>query len=348
MKQTKPLSETHPKLAEEWSDRNFPFTPEDEYAGSADHVWWLGACGHEWYASVQTRTRDGARHGSGCPYCTGRAVLKGFNDFETLCPETAKEWDYEKNAPFTPDMFTKNSSHRAAWVCGEGHEWVTSISNRAKGNGCPVCARKPVTPGVNDLATTHPEIAAEWSEKNLPLTPDAVSAEYRKQVIWKCKICGNEYECQPYSRTHNRSICPFCRKSLCAEPAPKTTNKAVKEKAVGHQDEEIRVPKALPLIAEDEICEDLKTGVRYFGQGKYRKHSSNISDIAETPVCDRYALTVEEASSYFSIGIYLFRNIVKKNPDAPFLFHEHGQVFVIREKFEAFLNSLNKLPEDMT
>lgn len=36
----------------------------------------------------------------------------------------------------------------------------------------------------NDLKTTHPEIAEEWSEKNYPLQPDEVNAKSEK------KMCG--------------------------------------------------------------------------------------------------------------------------------------------------------------
>ncbi|WP_418849889.1 restriction endonuclease subunit S [Ruminococcus sp.] len=34
---------------------------------------------------------------------------------------------------------------------------------------------------TNDLQTTHPEIASEWSEKNLPLKPDEVNAMLKNQ-----------------------------------------------------------------------------------------------------------------------------------------------------------------------
>jgi len=34
-----------------------------------------------------------------------------------------------------------------------------------------------VDKGFNDLQTTHPKIASEWLEKNLPLKPDEVNAK---------------------------------------------------------------------------------------------------------------------------------------------------------------------------
>ena len=88
-KKVKPSDEsilvTHPQLAAEWSEKN-EITPDDVTAGAHDRVWWKGKCGHEWQAVVNNRT-----HGTGCPYCTTRATLTGFNDLATLRPDLAAE-----------------------------------------------------------------------------------------------------------------------------------------------------------------------------------------------------------------------------------------------------------------
>ena len=41
------LSEVHPELVAEWSDKNLPLTPDRITYGSNKVVWWKGACGHE-------------------------------------------------------------------------------------------------------------------------------------------------------------------------------------------------------------------------------------------------------------------------------------------------------------
>lgn len=46
------LSEVHPELVAEWSDKNLPLTPYKITYGSNKVVWWKGACGHEWKTSV--------------------------------------------------------------------------------------------------------------------------------------------------------------------------------------------------------------------------------------------------------------------------------------------------------
>lgn len=42
------LSEVHPELVAEWSDKNLPLTPDRITYGSNKVVWWKGACGHEY------------------------------------------------------------------------------------------------------------------------------------------------------------------------------------------------------------------------------------------------------------------------------------------------------------
>ena len=45
----------------------------------------------------------------------------------------------------------------------------------------------------NSLATVHPELIVEWSDRNLPLTPDSVTFGSNKKVWWK-GACGHEWE----------------------------------------------------------------------------------------------------------------------------------------------------------
>ena len=37
----------------------------------------------------------------------------------------------------------------------------------------------------NSLAEVHPELVSEWSEKNLPLTPDDITFGSNKKVWWR-------------------------------------------------------------------------------------------------------------------------------------------------------------------
>ena len=68
------LSEVHPELIEQWSERNLPLTPDKITYGSNKIVWWKGACGHEWQTSIKARS-----NGENCPICSGARVVGSPN-----------------------------------------------------------------------------------------------------------------------------------------------------------------------------------------------------------------------------------------------------------------------------
>ena len=132
------------------------------------------------------------------------------DNFAAKYPEYAKEWDAEKNGKLKPENFTCGSNHRAYFDCPVcGTVYPRKISEMARGMGCPVCAGKQVKKGYNDLATTHPGLAAEWHERN-EKRPDEVSAGHDKKVWWKCAKCGHEWQTPVYVRTDQNCGCPVC------------------------------------------------------------------------------------------------------------------------------------------
>ena len=83
------LQTVNPTLAGEWHyEKNNGLTPMDVLPNTAKKIWWKCQKGHEWQATVNSRTR-----GSGCPYCSGRYVIKGETDLQTVNPKLASEWD---------------------------------------------------------------------------------------------------------------------------------------------------------------------------------------------------------------------------------------------------------------
>lgn len=59
-----------------------------------------------------------------------------------------------------------------------------------------------------NLSVTHPEVAAQWSNKNL-FGPETVLPGSVKKVWWKCEK-GHEWDAVIYNRTGNNSGCPYC------------------------------------------------------------------------------------------------------------------------------------------
>ena len=203
------LATVNPELAAEWHPtKNGSLTPDKVTKNSGKKVWWLGKCGHEWQAVIGSRNS-----GHGCHYCSGRRVLKGFNDLATINPELAAEWHAAKNGSLTPDIVTMGRGKPVWWQCRQGHEWKATISNRRKGNGCPYCSGHKAIKGVNDLATVNPSLASEWHPtKNGNLTPDMVTKWSEIKAWWLGK-CGHEWRAMISNRTHGTG-CPVCQKEL--------------------------------------------------------------------------------------------------------------------------------------
>lgn len=198
----------NPVLASEWdNEKNGELKPSDVLEGSHKYVWWKCQSGHSWRARILSRSR-----GAGCPVCTGKAVIPGENDLETLYPDIAAQWDTERNGSLRPDQVTSFSNRKVWWQCTLGHEWQAIVAARAVENsGCPYCTGRRVLAGFNDLATLHPKIAAQWDDTlNGTLTPEMVTPGSHKRVWWKCAE-GHVWKTAIYSRTGKQKCgCPVC------------------------------------------------------------------------------------------------------------------------------------------
>ena len=195
------------QLLAEWNwEKNLElkFDPRLLTVGSGKKVWWKCSNGHEWQATI-----DGRNSGRGCPYCSGNKVLKGYNDLQTINPNLAKEWNYEKNGNLKPENFTASSGQKVWWKCYEGHEWQATIANRNNGRNCPHCSGQIVSEGYNDLRTINPNLAKEWNyEKNGILKPECFTANSGQKVWWRCSQ-GHEWQAVIINRNQGKG-CPYC------------------------------------------------------------------------------------------------------------------------------------------
>ena len=129
--------------------KNMDVDPVQLTLGSNKKVWWRCSQGHEWQAIIKNRN-----NGNGCPYCSSRLVLIGYNDLQTANPFLAKEWNFAKNNGLSPTDVLPNSNKKVWWKCERGHEWQATINNRNKGVGCPICN--------SERKTSFPEYAIEY------------------------------------------------------------------------------------------------------------------------------------------------------------------------------------------
>ncbi len=202
------LKTVNPSLSKEWNyEKNNSLTAIDILPNSNKKVWWKCEHGHEWQATVYSRNI-----GLRCPYCSGKKVLKGYNDLQTINPSLAKEWNYEKNGKLKPEDFTSSCGNKVWWKCKHGHEWQAEISSRNQGRGCPYCANQKILPGFNDLQSKNIKLASEWHPtKNENLKPNMVSCGSGKIVWWKCRN-GHEWQAMIKDRNNGKG-CPICHRT---------------------------------------------------------------------------------------------------------------------------------------
>lgn len=193
-------------------------------------------------------------------------LIKGKNDLATKYPELVKEWDYEKNGDLLPsDVLPFQKDIKPWWICEKGHHYEAAIAKRVKGQSCPYCKNKKILIGFNDLATTHPKIAAEWDyeenkkDPNTPDTPEEVVFGANKKVHWKCEK-GHKWTTTVIHRTSEKGKgptgCPRCaaitKNKIRTQEAAKNNNLA---ENYPHLAEQWHPTKNGDLKASDVSCQ---------------------------------------------------------------------------------------------
>ena len=122
-------------------------------------------------------------------------------------PELLAEWS-KRNLPLLPSDVSRGSNKKVWWRGACGHEWQGIVKNRVNGHGCPYCAGNAVLRGYNDLESCFPEVAAEWSARNLPLLPAQVTKRSVRKVWWQ-DCFGHEWQARIADRVEGHG-CPYC------------------------------------------------------------------------------------------------------------------------------------------
>ena len=186
------LATLNPEIAKQ----AFGWDPSTATIGSKKKRKWKCESGHISEAVILNRV-----HGSGCGVCGNRILEFGVNDLKSKFPEIA----HQANG-WNPEEKLSGSSERLSWICSKGHVWESTIVNRTfNKTGCPICANQKLLTGFNDLATLHPELAAQaygWDpSKTLSGSP--------KKVAWICSE-GHIWKSQTSSRISQKSGCLVC------------------------------------------------------------------------------------------------------------------------------------------
>ena len=156
------LATTHPKLAKEWHPtKNGDLKPTQLTFGCNKKVWWLGECGHEWEAQINSR-RNNTRN---CPYCANKKVLRGFNDIVTTHPQYVKYFVNIEDA-YTHTYASHDKVKMKCPICGAIK--VIDISTLIfRGFSCSKCSD-----GIS------------YSEKLMASILDKLNVEYSRQLTY--------------------------------------------------------------------------------------------------------------------------------------------------------------------
>ena len=126
--------------------------------------------------------------------------------------KTGDRWDIlmQQWADSNPiERYSKGCHYRATWTCVCGHTWTARIDMRYyKESNCPYCENRSLLPGYNDLATIHPELVKEWSDRN-DTKPSDYMPKSKTKVWWVCRR-GHEWKAEIRSRTMMHTGCPYC------------------------------------------------------------------------------------------------------------------------------------------
>lgn len=187
------LMTTHPALASQALD----WDPQTVVAGTNKKLSWKCGQGHTWLATVASRSKQNI----GCPYCSNKKILPGYNDLATINPALAKEahgWD--------PTKYSVGSAKSKEWMCQRGHIWNARIGARHKlQEGCPFCSNQKVLVGFNDLKTTHPHLAVEANGWD----PTQYNAGSQRKVSWNCPE-SHQYISSIRDRARRGTNCTIC------------------------------------------------------------------------------------------------------------------------------------------
>ncbi len=205
--------------------------PSDFVGAGTTKVWWkCHICGYEWEATLDSRKNHG------CMLCGQKRTQEALKQrkiekngsFGDKFPLLIKYWDESKNITETPTSVSSTSTKKFFWICEKGHSFDRPINQFTKNNKCPVCEDKKLLAGYNDLQTRYPEIAQDWSSKNIKLPTEYLCGS-GESVFWECHICHFEWKAPIWNRTRAGTGCKNCQKELVGK-----TIKATKLKNLDH------------------------------------------------------------------------------------------------------------------
>ena len=147
-----------------------------------------------------------------------KQAASGGPDISQLRPDLQAEWMHDRNKHLGSIAVKPHSSIKAWWSCpscpdGHAHIWEARVGLRSDGTGCPCCSGKQVCKH-NSLATKAPEVVRYWHpQRNLPLSPDTITARSCFRAHWLCSACNYEWQALVFTKVRRNRGCPRCARA---------------------------------------------------------------------------------------------------------------------------------------
>ena len=200
-----PLILECPEIGKWWDERN-DIGPDKITRGShyeahltcpACHVHWR----RDIHAFISIR-RDGRILPGVCPECGYSSEGLPEDNVLKVCPSIVDWWDYEENAPFRPEQFTKGSKFMAHLICPDcGMNLCSGIRSllHTDKNGDVIishkgrCRKYRAMKSENNLMTCFPQVKDWWDyEQNKPHLPEEHTLSSPKQMHFECPVCKSK------------------------------------------------------------------------------------------------------------------------------------------------------------
>ena len=206
--------------------------------------------------------------------------------------DVINEFDIDKNK-FTMKDVTAGSDRDTWWKCPNGHSYKSSPSRRVmRGSGCGICSHNILVKGVNDLLTTHPEIAKEWDYEKNEEKPDEVMAGSNIKKYWFICPKGHSYKTTVLGRKRGTD-CPQCNIE---------NHTSFPERAIfyymKHYIDEVKDSYHNSIIGRKEIdiyLPKYNFGIEYDGQAWHRDYNR---DIEKDKVCFKNGIELLRVREY--------------------------------------------------
>lgn len=210
----KMLSIERPDL-KKYYDTSKNTNPFEQYTFLSNKaVYWMCDNGHSVKRNICNVSKV---PGYECPVCNNRILQRGINDLASQYPELSKEYDSTKN-PLPPEKICISSSDTSIWwKCDDEHSFQSAVSHRINtSQECPVCTRRIVVPGINDLKRKYPDIIKIWDYDKNERLPEHISDRTIDRFYFKCDK-GHSYTARKEMIANYGCKCLVCENKILAK-----------------------------------------------------------------------------------------------------------------------------------